>query len=220
MNSNQNIIGELDKLVVHHFNKEKPFEIGDNIIPVTYLRGSPDKLLISDLWTNVSDIKYPAIVITRDASFKLMPERGTVKTEATQIKFIKIEKNKYILEDQPNINVEIYLYDSPIYFTTKYNIIFFCEYVKHANEFQSMFIDRLNQQYYKITSEKYQSLFFDAVFMNKEGLNIEDNYNETADSKRIIKVTADIYCEGYYLSQASETINRTISKTAMNAYLQ
>jgi len=144
-----------------------------------------------------------------------MPERGTIKTEATQIKVLKIEKNKYILEEEPGINVEIYLYDSPIYFSTKYNVIFFCEYMKHANEFQSMFIDRLSQQYYKITSQKYQSLFFDAIFMNKDGLSFEDNFNETVESKRIIKVTASIDCEGYYLAQASDVINRSISKATL-----
>jgi len=49
LNSNQNIIGELDKLVVNHFNSEKPFDISGGIVPAIYLRGTPDKLSVSDL---------------------------------------------------------------------------------------------------------------------------------------------------------------------------
>lgn len=215
-----NVINELDKLVVHHFNKEKPFEIADIIVPVSFLRGSPDTLAISKIWSNVQDIKYPVLVVSRDSSLRVMSERNTMQTEGTQIIINRIAKNKYISSGEPNINVETYTYNAPVYFSTKYSLILFCESMKHATEFQSLFLDRINQEYLEIKSEKFNSVFFDALFLFKDGFKIEDNFESTSESKRIIKVSASMDCEGYYISQASEVRVREVSKKVLQAYLR
>jgi len=44
-----NVISELDKLVVHYFNKVNPFEIDDQPVPTSFARGTPDTLANSQI---------------------------------------------------------------------------------------------------------------------------------------------------------------------------
>lgn len=215
-----NIISELDKLVVHYFNKINPFEIADQPVPASFSRGTPDTLVNSQIWSNVSDITYPVLVINRTSTFQLQREKNVPHTEGTNINFSRIAKNKYINIDEPNVNIETYSYHAPVYFTTKYDIIFFCEYVQHSNDFMIEFFNRLNQQYMPISSKKYQSIYFDTIWNLKEDVKTEDNFNATTNTKREIKTTFSIDGEGYYISQASEKVDRVISKSILQSYIK
>jgi len=44
-----NVISELDKLVVHYFNKVNPFEIDDQPVAASFARGTPDTLANSSI---------------------------------------------------------------------------------------------------------------------------------------------------------------------------
>ena len=215
-----NVISELDKLVVHYFNKVNPFEIDDQPVPTSFARGTPDTLANSQIWSNVSDITYPVLVINRTNTFQLQRDRNVPHTEATNININRIAKNKYINTDEPNINIEIYSYHAPVYFTTKYQIIMFCEYVQHSNDFMMQFFERLNQQYMPINSEKYKTIYFDTIWNLKDDVEISDNFNSTSNTKREIKITFTIDGQGYYISQASEKVDRSISKTVLQSFLK
>jgi len=215
-----NVISELDKLVVHYFNKVNPFEIDDQPVPTSFARGTPDTLANSQIWSNVSDITYPILVINRTNTFQLQRDRNVPHTEATNININRIAKNKYINTDEPNINIEIYSYHAPVYFTTKYQIIMFCEYVQHSNDFMMQFFERLNQQYMPINSEKYKTIYFDTIWNLKDDVEISDNFNSTSNTKREIKITFTIDGQGYYISQASEKVDRSISKTVLQSFLK
>ena len=215
-----NVISELDKLVVHYFNKVNPFEIDDQPVPASFARGTPDTLANSPIWSNVGDIKYPVLVVNRTNTFQLQRDRNVPHTEATNININRIAKNKYINIDEPNINIEIYSYHAPVFFTTKYQIILFCEYIEHSNEFMMQFFDRLNQQYMPINSEKYKTIYFDTIWNLKDDVDISDNFNSTTNTKREIKITFTIDGQGYYISQASEKVDRSISKTVLQSFLK
>jgi hypothetical protein len=211
---NINFISELDKLTVNYFKKENPFYIGETVVESSYMVGSPDNRMLSAILSNVADIKYPVNIINRDlSSFKLLPERNAPNTPYTKIVMKKIVKGRYVNETNPNLNLEIYTYDPPTHFTCNYNIIFFCEYMKHANEFQLQFLERLNQQYVPVKSNKFNNIFFDTVWRFNNGFNIDDNFTEASETKREIKVTATINVEGYYLTLNSKEVKRGITYT-------
>jgi len=214
-----NIISELDKLVVHYFNKVNPFEIDDQPVPTSFARGTPDTLANSSIWSNVSDITYPILVVNRAGNFELKREKNAPHIEGTNINLNRIAKNKYINKNEPNVNIEVYTYHPPVYFTNQYQISFFCEYVTHSNEFITQFLDTVNQQYVTIKSDKFKSVYFDTIWSLRDAISIEDNFAETSSSKREIKVTATIDGEGYYISQASEKVDRSVSKTVLQSYI-
>jgi hypothetical protein len=216
-----NFISELDKLTVNYFKKENPFIIDNMIVETSYLIGSPDNRELSTILTNVEDIKYPVNIINRDlSSFKLLPERNVPNNYQTQVVMKKVIKNRYVNETNPNLNLEIYSYNPPTHFTCDYNIIFFCEYMKHTNEFQLQFLDRLNQQYVPVKSEKYDNIFFDTVWRFNNGFKIEDNFSSADETKREIKVIATLNVEGYYLTLASKEVHRGITNTNLKQIIQ
>jgi len=209
---NKNFISELDKLTVNYFKKQEPFLINDTVVETSYLIGTPDNRKLSTILTNVEDIKYPVNIINREmSSFQLLPERNAPNTFQTQVVMKKIVKNRFVNETNPNMNLEIFSYDAPTHFKCEYNLIFFCEYMKHANEFQIQFLNRLNQQYIPVKSNKFEDFFFDTVWRFNNGFKIEDNFAEAIDIKREIKVTAALYVEGYYLTLASKDVKRGIT---------
>lgn len=215
-----NVINELDKLMVHYFNKIQPFEIANNDVTTIFSRGTPDNLSISEILSNVGDIKFPILVINRDDNFfSLQKEKNIPSTEGTRIIINRIAKDKYINSDESNVNVETYMYNPPIYFNSTYRIIFYCEYLKHSTEFITQFLDRLNQSYIHIQSEKFQSIYFDVVWLMKDNISTSDNYSETTDSKRLLKVEIVLDGNGYYISEASQKIEREVSKTILKGFL-
>ena len=160
-----NIITKLDQLVTHYFRKVAPFEIAGEILPANFFIGSPDKRALSEILSDVGDIKFPTLIINRTATtqFKLQREKNVPSTDETRIKVSQIVQNKYIKEDDINVNIEVYTYYPPKYFEIQYQVVFYCETMKHATEFQTMFVDKTNQEYVPIRSEKFKSVFFDTI---------------------------------------------------------
>jgi len=125
-----------------------------------------DNRSISEIFTEIGDVTYPVLIINKNIdgnSFTLRNERNAPKTDSARVTFRQIVKDKYINSDANNINLEIYNYYPPVYFKCNYQIMFFCEYMKHANEFQMQFLNRINQNIYPIKSERFKSDIFSVV---------------------------------------------------------
>ena len=166
MKQKLNVINELDKLVTHYFKKVFPFMIDGEILEVSYLKGTPEQMALSQIITDVKDIKYPVLIVSRALdtnSFNLRREKNIPVADGTRVSVNRILKNKYINTSVNNVDIEFFEYDPPKYFDVEYNLYFYCEYMGHATEFQTMFLDRVKQEYLAITSEKFKSIYFDTV---------------------------------------------------------
>ena len=223
MTNKINWISELDKFVTNYFKDVDPFEVDNKPIFTDFFLGSVDNKSISEILTDVGDITYPVLIINKDISsnnFSLINSRNVPQANATRISFRQFVKDKYINNEANNINVEIYRYYPPVHFKCQYQITFFCEYLGHANEFQMQFLNRINQVYYPIKSERFASAFFSILWFAKEGIQMEDNYVEGTVKKREIKVTVKIDGEGYFMSLDTKQVVRGISTFAMNSTLR
>jgi len=128
--------------------------------------GSPDtRSLGSDFYTDTGDVKYPILVVSRPdgGGFKFINERNIPVTDSSRVSIRRFVKDRYINSDENNINLEIYRYDPPRFFECEYAVSLFCEYGEHVSEFQSQFLERLDQMFVPIKSERFRSMYFSVV---------------------------------------------------------
>jgi len=218
-----NWIKELDKFVLNYFKDEHPFEINGKPLKTKFFIGSPDTRSISEILSDVQDITYPVLIIARGPDtkgFELLKERNVPHTDGTMITLKRFVKDKYINTRENNVNLEIYRYKSPVFFNCEYRLLFFCEYAEHASEFETQFLERVSQNYIPIQSERFASQIFNVIWMFNENFSQTDNFAEAADTKREIKLSANLSGEGYFLALSSQKVIRGISTLSIGQELK
>jgi hypothetical protein len=97
----------------------------------------------------------------------------------------------------PNI-YEIFVIPSPKYFTLKYEVTLWCQYVQQSNDFLSAIMGAYIQpgnKTIKITSKK--GYWFVAYF--DPSVSQDNNFSDSSDSERLIKITLTAEVPGYLI---------------------
>ena len=149
---------------------------------------------------NQSNVASPANVAETDPNRNA--EAGRVGTRRPDAQFTGDSYPGYLLNNQLDKNIfEIITIPNPVFFSVKYEVVFWTQYTQHMNQVIETFMSSYSpvgsgRSEFKITSDKgyYFVAFVDDTFTN------QDNFDDFTDQERIVRYQLGLTVTGYLIA--------------------